>query len=68
MISSKDGGETVFASVIVFDAKAQAELMRLTADAVSVQGTAKIGVYGKYGEHRSRLSVVADHVLALRQP
>ena len=37
-------------------------------DALTVQGTGKIGVYEKAGEHRASLEIVAAHVLALRQP
>jgi single-stranded DNA-binding protein len=45
----------------------QAELMRLAdGDAISVQGAFKIETYEKDGVTRVSLSIVADHVFALR--
>lgn len=61
--------EALWCNVVAFDQAAQAELLRLQAtDTVSIQGTAKISVYEKAGEHRASIEVVAAHVLALRQP
>jgi single-stranded DNA-binding protein len=37
-------------------------------DAISVQGAFKSELYEKDGEKRRSLSIVADNVLALRQP
>jgi single-stranded DNA-binding protein len=56
--------------VIVFSESAGAELMRLgDGDAVSVQGAMKAELYRpEGGEPRLSLSVVADQILALRQP
>jgi single-stranded DNA-binding protein len=55
--------------VLAFAETARAELMRLTdGDALSVQGALKAETYEKDGATRLSLSVVADHVLALRQP
>jgi single-stranded DNA-binding protein len=43
--------------------------MRLAeGDAISVQGAFKAELYDKDGEKRLSLSIVADNVLALRQP
>jgi single-stranded DNA-binding protein len=43
--------------------------MRLgDGDAVSVQGPLKVETYEKDGATKLSLSVVADHVMALRQP
>jgi hypothetical protein len=43
--------------------------MRLDlGDALSVQGTLKAEVYVKDGDTKLSLSIVADHVLALRHP
>jgi hypothetical protein len=43
--------------------------MRLTdGDAISVQGAFKAELYEKGGEKRLSLAIVADNVLALRQP
>jgi hypothetical protein len=45
------------------------DLMRLDlGDALSVQGTLKAEVYVKDGDTKLSLSIVADHVLALRHP
>src|ERR1700730_12306740 len=60
-------GETWWANAVAFDEAAQAELLRLKAgEALAIQGTMKVGVYGKNGEHRASLSIVGEHVLALR--
>jgi single-stranded DNA-binding protein len=61
--------DTQWCNVVAFDTRAQSELLRLQAgDAVSIQGTAKLGVFEKNGEHRASLDVTAANVLALRQP
>jgi single-stranded DNA-binding protein len=55
--------------VLAFSESVQAELMRLAdGDAISVQGTLKAELYEKDGEKRLSLSIVAAHVVALRQP
>jgi single-stranded DNA-binding protein len=52
-----------------FSEPAHAELMRLKAgEAVAIQGTLKVSVFEKNGEHRARLDVAASHVTTLRQP
>ncbi len=52
-----------------FSDPAQAELMRLgEGDGVSVQGALKVETYERDGETKLSLSLVADHVLPLRQP
>jgi single-stranded DNA-binding protein len=55
--------------VPAFSETAQAEMMHLTdGDALSVQGALKAEIYEKDGVTKLSLSVVADHVLALRRP
>jgi single-stranded DNA-binding protein len=69
LVRAEVGDAMLWANVVAFDEKAQAELMRLHAgEAVSVQGTMKIDVFEKNGEPRASLDVVASHVCALRQP
>jgi GH15 family glucan-1,4-alpha-glucosidase len=54
-------------NAIAFSESAQTELMRLDGgDALSVQGVMKAGTYEKDGVTKLSLSIVADHVLALR--
>jgi single-stranded DNA-binding protein len=69
-IKAKDGDTFQFWRVTAFSESAQAELMRLTdGDAVSVQGGLKAELYAKDGgEPKLSLSIIANHVLALRQP
>jgi single-stranded DNA-binding protein len=69
-IKAKDGDAFQFWRVTVFSESAQAELMRLTEGyAISAQGSLKAELYAKDGgEPKISLSMVADHVLALRQP
>jgi single-stranded DNA-binding protein len=68
-ILSKDGESSTFANVVAFSDPAKDAILALRAgDALSVQGKAIVGVYEKNGEHRPSISIVADHVLALRQP
>ena len=68
-IRVKDGEEAQWWKVLAFSETVQSELMRLTdGDALSVQGALKAETYEKDGASRLSLSVVADQVLALRQP
>ena len=68
-IRTKDGDSFQFVRFIAFSETAQAELLRLDdGDAISAQGTFKAETYEKDGEHRISLSLIADQVLALRQP
>jgi single-stranded DNA-binding protein len=68
-IKVRDGDGAQFWRVTAFSETAQAELLRLgDGDSVSVQGAMKAETYDKDGETRLSLSLVADHVLALRQP
>jgi hypothetical protein len=69
-IKAKDGDAFQFWRATAFSESSQAELMRLTdGDAVSIQGGLKAELYAKDGgEPKLSLSVLADHVLALRQP
>jgi single-stranded DNA-binding protein len=54
--------------VLAFSESIQVELMRLTdGDAISVQGVLKIETYDKDGVTKLSSSIVADHILALRQ-
>jgi single-stranded DNA-binding protein len=69
-IRAKDGDASQWWRVMAFSESAQVELMRLSeGDACSVQGSFKCELYQPDGgEERVSLSIVADHVLALRQP
>ena len=68
-IKTQDGLATQWWQVAAFSEPAQAELMRLRdGEALSVQGPIKIEAYEKAGERKTSLSIVADSVLALRQP
>jgi single-stranded DNA-binding protein len=69
-IRAKDGETTLWWKVVAFSESAQAELMRLgDGDAVSVQGSFQVELYTPDGgETKLSLSIVADRVLALRQP
>jgi single-stranded DNA-binding protein len=66
----KDGDESRFVRNVAFSETAQAELMRLAdGDALSAQGPLKAETYtAGDGATKISLSLVADHVLALRQP
>lgn len=69
-IRAKDGEALQWWRVTAFSESAQAELMRLCdGDACSVQGSFKAELYQpEGGEPKVSLSIIADHVLALRQP
>jgi len=69
-IRAKDGEASQWWRVMAFSESAQVELMRLgEGDACTVQGAFKCELYQpEGGEARISLSIVADHVLALRQP
>jgi single-stranded DNA-binding protein len=69
-IRAKDGEASQWWRVMAFSESAQVELMRLgEGDACTVQGAFKCELYQlEGGETRVSLSIVADHVLALRQP
>jgi single-stranded DNA-binding protein len=69
-IRAKDGEASQWWRVTVFSESAQVELMRLgEGDACSVQGAFKAELYPPEGTPpKISLSIVADHVLALRQP
>lgn len=69
-IRAKDGDVSQWWRVMAFSESAQVELMRLgEGDACTVQGAFKCELYQlEGGETRVSLSIVADHVLALRQP
>ena len=65
----KDGDASQWWKILAFSESACAELLRLgDGDAVSAQGQLKAELYEKDGETRLSLSVIADHVLALKQP
>ena len=68
-VRAKDGDTSQFWKVVVFSEPAQAELLRLQdGDAVTLQGAMRAELYEKDGQHRISYSIVADAVLALRQP
>jgi single-stranded DNA-binding protein len=68
-VRTKDGDTSTYWSLVAFSESVQAELMRLTAgESLSVQGGMQIGEYEKDGIRKPSFSVIADHVLALRQP
>jgi single-stranded DNA-binding protein len=68
-IRAKDGDSTQWWKVLAFSESAGAELLRLgDGDAVSAQGQLKAELYERDGETRLSLSIIADVVLALRQP
>jgi single-stranded DNA-binding protein len=69
-IRVKDGDALQWWRVTAFSESAQAELVRLgDGDGVSVQGAFKAELYQpESGEPKVSLSIVADRVLALRQP
>jgi single-stranded DNA-binding protein len=68
-IRAKDGEASQWWRVTAFLESAQAELMRLgEGDACSVQGSFKAELYPPEGtQPKVSLSIIADHVLALRQ-
>jgi single-stranded DNA-binding protein len=68
-IRAKEGDSSQWWKVLGFPASVQAELMRLSdGNALKVPGALKTETYEKDGQTKLSLSVVADHVLALRQP
>jgi len=68
-IRAKDGDASQFWRIVAFSESVQAELSRLTdGDALSVQGALKVETYERDGETKLSLSVIAEHVMALRQP
>jgi single-stranded DNA-binding protein len=68
-IKATSGNELQFWRVSAFSDTAQAELLRLdVGDAVAVQGPVRIEQYEREGATRQSFSVVAENVLALRQP
>jgi single-stranded DNA-binding protein len=67
--SAGSGQASQWWKVLAFSESVQAELVRLAdGDAVSLQGALKAELYDKDGEKRLSLAIVADNVLALRQP
>lgn len=68
-IKASEGQTSTFWRVTAFSESAGEELARLSeGEAVSVQGRLDIGTYDKDGETRISFQVIAEHVLALRQP
>ncbi len=69
-LRAKMGAETAWASVTAFGDAQQAALLRLKeGDAVSVQGELKVGTYvDKHGAAQPSIELIANEVLALRQP
>jgi single-stranded DNA-binding protein len=66
----KDGEAFQWWKIIAFAEPPQAELMRLAdGDAISAQGQLRVETYhAESGETKVSLTVIAAHVLALRQP
>jgi len=68
-VRMKEGDGFQFWRVVVFSESAQAELMRLTeGDAISAQGALRVETYERDGQTKIGFSIIADSVLALRQP
>jgi single-stranded DNA-binding protein len=68
-VTCRDGQAAEFWRVTAFNEAAQAELMRLNkGDALSAQGALEVGTYERDGETKISRSIIADQVLALRQP
>ena len=69
-IRAKDGEASQWWRVTAFSEGVQTELMRLAGgDSCCVQGAFKVELYKPDGsEARLSLSIIADNVLALRQP
>jgi hypothetical protein len=69
-IRAKDGEASQWWKVVAFSESAQAELMCLgDDDACTVQGAFKAELYQpEGGEPKVSLSIIADRVVALRQP
>jgi Single-strand binding protein family len=69
-IKAKDGDGFLFVRLVVFSESASAELMRLSdGESLSAQGSFKAEIYRpEGGEPKLSLSIVADKILALRQP
>jgi single-stranded DNA-binding protein len=68
--AQNQGDGSQFWRVVASSESAQAELIRLTdGDELDVQGALTVKAYSKDGgETKLSLSVIADHVLALREP
>ena len=65
----KDGDATSWWKLLCFSEPTRAELLRLNdGEAISAQGRLTAETYTKDGQTRLALGVIADHVLALRQP
>jgi hypothetical protein len=68
-IRVKDGDESRFVRAVAFSETVQSELMRLAdGDNISIQGPFTASIYtASDGNSKISLSMVANHVLALRQ-
>jgi single-stranded DNA-binding protein len=69
-IKVRDGDAMQFVRIVMFSESAQTELLRLSeGDSLSAQGSLKAELYAKDGgEPKLSLSIVADQILALKQP
>lgn len=68
-LRSSEAQVSQFWRVTTFSEPVGEELARLNeGEAVAVQGRLDISTYDKDGETRVSLQIIADHVLALRQP
>lgn len=65
----REGEATEWWKVLLFSESAQAELLRLQdGDALAAQGALRVETYDRDGETKISLTIIADQVLALRQP
>jgi single-stranded DNA-binding protein len=69
-IRAKDDDAMLFMRLVAFNEAARAELLRLKeGDSVAIQGPLQAELYRpEGGEPKLSLSMIANHVLALRQP
>jgi single-stranded DNA-binding protein len=69
-VKIRDGEGSQFIRATAFSNSAQSELLRLSdGDALAVQGRLTTEIYAAAdGSNKISLSVIAEHVLALRQP
>ena len=69
-LRAKDGEGFQFIRLVAFNEAACAEILRLKeGDSVAIQGPLKAEIYKpEGGEPKLSLSIIADQVLALRQP
>lgn len=68
-LKCRDGDATQWIKIVVFSETIGSELMRLQdGDGLSAQGALSVSTYERNGETKIGFSLLADHILALRQP